>query len=221
VTRITPTDRTRLRRAPERGCFDRDEINAILDEAYLCHLAVVDNGQPVVVPTLYGREGDNLIIHGSPASRTMRTARGPMDVAVNVTVVDGIVVARSGFHSSMNFRSVTIYGQAVEITDHEEKHRALTIVLDHVIPGRSRTARPMTDKEVKATMVLRVTLTEASAKVREGWPEDDPEDYELEIWGGVIPISTVFGEPVTDPAQRIEVDVPDHLVGYQRPGGAA
>ena len=218
MTSIAPTDRTTLRRSPHRGLFDRASINAILDAAYLCHLAVVHDGLPVVVPTLFGRDGDELVLHGSPASRTMRAARAPIDVALNVTIVDGIVVARSGFHSSMNYRSVTVYGKATEVTNLSEKRRLLGLILNHVIPQRSSTARPMTDKEVKGTMVLRVPLDEVSAKVRDGWPEDEPSDYDLPVWAGVIPVTTTYGAPQPDPAQRRQVEIPDAIVNYQRPG---
>ncbi|MDH3498479.1 MAG: pyridoxamine 5'-phosphate oxidase family protein, partial [Acidimicrobiia bacterium] len=209
MSTIPATERTTLKRLPERGEFDRDTINAILDEGILCHLAIVHNGSPVVIPTLYGRDSDELIIHGSPASRAMRTARGGIEVCVNITLIDGIVVARSGFHSSMNYRSVTIFGRAVEVTELEEKMRLLSTVIDHVIPDRTSTARAMTKKEVQATMVLRLPIQEVSAKVRTGWPHDEPEDYDEPVWAGVIPVYTTFGTPLADPDLRVSVDVPD------------
>ncbi len=212
------TERTRLRRLPERGTFDRTTINGILDEALMCHLAVIHDGGPVVMPMLFGRDGDDLILHGSPASRTLRAAAEPVDVCVNVTLVDGIVVARSGFHSSMNYRSVTIFGQAHRVTDLEEKRRLLGVIVDHVLPGRNGTARPMTATEIKGTTVLRLPIQEASAKVRTGWPHDDEEDYELPIWAGVIPVSTQYAPPVADPHLRFEVPMPAEIAAYERPG---
>ena len=220
MSAIEPTTRTSLRRLPERASYDRASIYDILDEGLLCHLALVHDGDPIVVPTLYGRDDDHLVLHGSPASRALRMARGPRAVSVNVTLVDGIVVARSAFHSSMNYRSVTIFGEAEAVVDHREKIRLLRIVVDHVIPHRTSSARPMTDKEVKGTMVLRIPIEEASAKVRTGWPKDDPEDYELvDVWAGVIPISTSFGAPLADPDLRSQISAPAGIAGYHRGGG--
>ncbi len=217
MSNIPPSSRTTIKRLPERGVFDRKAVNAILDEAVLCHLAIIHDGYPVVTPTLFGRDGHDLALHGSPASRTLRAAAGSVDVSVNVTLVDAIVVARSAFHSSMNYRSVTIFGRAEKVTDPAEKRRLLGVVVEHVIPGRTQTARPMTDAEVKATTVLRLPITEASAKVRTGWPGDDEADYDLPVWAGVIPITTQFGAPVPDPVLPPHVLPPGHLLDYRRP----
>lgn len=212
-----PTTRTTLKRLPERGAHDRSTIDPILDEAFLCHYAIVVDDTPIVIPTLFARVDDVIYLHGSPASRSLRSARATQ-ICVNVTLADGIVVARSGFHSSMNYRSVTIFGEATVVDDPDEKRAALLAMVDHTIPGRNDTARPMTDKEVTGTLVLRVALDEASAKVRSGGPVDDEEDYDLPYWGGVIPITTVFGMPETDDLSRLDVPVPDHLANYRRPG---
>ena len=213
----TQSDRTTVKRVPARGHYDRATIDAILDEGYLCHLGIVDDGSPIVIPTLYARDGDSVLFHGSPASRTLRNAKtDSIEVCLTVTLVDGFVMARSGFHHSMNYRSVVVIGQANAITDDDEKMDALDHIVNVVAPGRVEAARPMTRNEVKGTLVLRLPLDEASAKVRGGGPVDEPEAYDLPIWAGVVPIVRSYGEPITDPASRFDLQVPDHIVNFAR-----
>jgi len=194
------TERTTLKRLPERGAHDRETIDAILDEGLVCHLGVVDGeGRPFVVPTIHARHGDRLYLHGSPASRALRTSRdGGTDVCVTVTLVDGLVLARSAFHHSLNYRSVVVYGRATRVEDPVEKATALTALVEHVLAGRSAGCREPDEKEVKGTLVLSVPLDEASAKVRRGQPIDDEEDLGLPVWAGHVPLSIVAGEPVAD-----------------------
>ena len=207
--------RTEFKRLPERGTHDRQVIDAILDEAYLCHVGITDEHGPIVIPTLYARDADTILLHGSPASRLLRTARNRA-ICVTVTLTDGFVLARSAFHHSMNYRSVMVFGTPEGITDDREKQRALGLIVEHLVPGRNPFLRPMSSNEVKGTTVLRLPLDHASAKVRTGPPEDDEEDYELPIWAGVLPITTGYGEPVVDPALTHHVEVPDHVTGYMR-----
>jgi nitroimidazol reductase NimA-like FMN-containing flavoprotein (pyridoxamine 5'-phosphate oxidase superfamily) len=203
------SERTTVKRMAERAAYDRDTVHAILDASYLCHVGFVIDGAPVVIPTLHARDGDHLLLHGSPASRLLRTAR-TQEICVTATLVDGFVLARSALHHSMNYRSVTVMGQA-EVVPPEEKPAALDLLVEHLTPGRIPFLRPMLDSEVKATLVLRLPITEASAKVRTGPPGDDEEDYDLPIWAGVVPVTTHYGEPETDPAMRMEVEVPHHV----------
>jgi nitroimidazol reductase NimA-like FMN-containing flavoprotein (pyridoxamine 5'-phosphate oxidase superfamily) len=180
-----------------RGHYDRAVIDAILDEAVVCHVGVVqDDGTPLVLPTLFARDGDSLYVHGSPASRMLRSAKLGIDLCVTVMLLDGFVMAKSAFHHSINYRSVVVFGTAEEVTDDAEKTRVLELLVEHVHPGRSRESRPPNESELKATLVLRLPLDEASAKVREGGPLDDEEDLDLPYWSGVIPVRSVRGEPV-------------------------
>lgn len=209
------TDRTTLKRVPERGAHDPETIHSILDAGFVCHVGIVDDAGPVVVPTLYARDGEAIILHGSPASRLLRTAR-TQDVCVTVTLADGLVLARSAFHHSMNYRSVMIFGTPEEITDDEEKTRLLDLLVEHLVPGRNPTLRPMTRNERNGTTVLRLGLETASAKVRTGGPVDDDEDYSLPIWAGVVPMSTTYGAPEADPNSQVDVPVPDHAIAFSR-----
>lgn len=194
------TERTTLRRRPGKGSHDRAVIDAILDEAYYCHLGLVDGrGRPFVIPTIHARDGDSVLVHGSPASRALRAAAGPVDVCLTVTILDGLVLARSAFNHSMNHRSVVLYGEATPVEDLDEKVAALERIVEHVVPGRVAGCRPPTEKELRGTLVLRVPLDEASAKVRAGGPVDDDEDMDLDVWAGHIPLNLVAGEPVTAP----------------------
>ncbi len=183
---LTPTDRTHVRRLPKRGSYDRDVVYAILDEGLVCHVGFVADGKPVVIPTGYGRSGDTLYVHGSAASRMLKTLAGGVDVCITVTLLDGLVLARSAFHHSMNYRSVVIFGQAKVVEDPAEKAQALKIFTEHVAPGRWQDVRPPTEKELRATTVLAVALEEVSGKVRVGQPIDDEEDYSLPVWAGVL-----------------------------------
>lgn len=196
---FTPTERTTLRRHPERADHERAAVEAILDEAYYCHLAYVVDGRPVAIPTVHARIGARLYVHGSAASRTLRALSDGLDVCVTVTLLDGLVVARSAFHHSLNYRSVVVYGRAEPVTDVEEKAAALDAVVDHVLPGRRGGLRPHHEKELRATTVLAIALTEASAKVRTGGPADEPDDLGAPVWAGQIPLSLVPGEPVPEP----------------------
>ncbi|MGI9613246.1 MAG: pyridoxamine 5'-phosphate oxidase family protein [Acidimicrobiales bacterium] len=207
------SERTTVKRLSERAAYDRDTIYAILDEAFVCHVGVVVDDVPIVIPTLHVRLGDDLILHGSPASRMLRNAK-TQQISVTTTLVDGFVLARSALHHSMNYRSVVVVGQP-EVVPAEEKASILDALVERLTPGRLPFLREMTEQEVKATSVLRMPLTEASAKVRTGPPGDDEEDYDLPIWAGVVPVQTVFGEPETDPAMRMDVAVPEHVKNFR------
>ena len=197
---IAPTERTRLKRLPDRGAFERDTVNAILDEGLVCHLGFVHEGQPFVIPTTYARIDDGLYLHGSAAGRTLRTMRADVAVCVTVTLLDGLVLARSAFHHSMNYRSVVVLGGVTEVTDPAEKTRALEAIVEHMAPGRWDEVRPPTVQEMKGTMVLRLPITEASAKIRRGGPIDDAEDMTWPCWAGYVPVRLVALPPVSDPA---------------------
>ncbi len=193
-----PTAKTQLRRYPVRGVFDKEKVHAILDEGFLCHVGFVVDGQPYVIPTGYARSGDQIFIHGSAASRMLRALDDGVDVCVTVTLLDAFVLARSGFHHSMNYRSVVVLGRARLVTDPDEKIAALQCFTNHIVPGRWEEVRPPTEQEVKATSVLALKLDEVSAKMRSGPPIDDEEDYSLPIWAGTVPVRTQIGEPVPD-----------------------
>jgi nitroimidazol reductase NimA-like FMN-containing flavoprotein (pyridoxamine 5'-phosphate oxidase superfamily) len=197
-TTLSATDRTRLRRLPQRGTFDRDTIHAILDEGLVCHVAFAMEGQPYAIPTGYARAGNDIYIHGSSASRMIRTLAEGADVCVTVTLLDGLVLARSAFHHSMNYRSVVVLGRARLVSDPGEKREALRRLTEHMAPGRWTEVRPVTEQELKATSVLALPIGEASAKVRTGPPIDDREDYGWPVWAGVVPLSVRVGEPVPD-----------------------
>lgn len=194
-----PTDRTTAQRVKHRAAYDRETVHAILDAGLVCHVGVELDGQPYVVPMAYGRDGERLLLHGSVASRLMKALTGGAPACVTVTHVDGLVLARSGFSSSMNYRSVMVLGRAREVTDLEAKARALDRIADHLAPGRSREQRPAEPKEIAATRVLELPLEEVSAKVRSGPPQDLPKDVALPIWAGVLPLHTVAGEPEPAP----------------------
>jgi len=212
-----PTPRTEVRRLPERGSYDPELIRSILDEALICHVGFVHEGAPVVIPTIHARLGDTLYLHGSPASRMLRSMRSGEEICVTVTLVDGLVVARAAFHNSMNYRSVVVFGSPRIVTDPAEKWDALEAVTEHVVPGRWADSRPMTKKEQKGTLVAALPIGEASAKVRTGGPGDDEEDYSLPIWAGVIPLSHTPGAPVADERLRAGVETPTYVAEYLRP----
>ena len=210
------TSRTKLGRLPDRGSHDREVIYKILDEGFICHVGFASEGQPFVIPTGYGRIGDNLYIHGSAASRMLRNLQKSIPVCVTVTLVDGLVLARSAFHHSMNYRSVVVLGTAELVEDATEKIEALRAVSDQIIDGRWDEVRQPSQKELKATSVLRLPLTEASAKIRSGPPKDDEEDYALPIWAGVLPLNTRPGEPVQDPSSKVPAEIPGSVRKYSR-----
>jgi len=215
MNRIPQTVRTTLRRLPKRGNFDREVINQILDEGFICHVGFCVDGQPFVIPTGYARVDDRLIIHGSQASRMLRTLEQGVDVCVTVTLIDGLVLARSAFHHSMNYRSIVIFGRAMLIENREEKLAALLALSEHMIPGRWADVRKPNERELQQTTVLSLPLTEASAKIRTGPPLDDEVDYELPIWAGVIPLQVVSGAPKPDP-RLPAIRVPNYALQYNR-----
>jgi uncharacterized protein len=213
---MKPTKRTELHRLPKRGSHDSETIHAILDAAFLAHVGFTVNAQPFVIPTLFGREGDNLFLHGSAASRMLGELQAGIPACVTVTVVDGLVLARSAFHHSINYRSVVAFGTARKIEDPAAKTRALRIVSEHVIAGRWNDVRQPAEKELKATSVLEFAIEEASAKIRQGPPIDDEEDYALPVWAGVLPLSLDPGKPVPDPRLSPDRQVPQYLLAYRK-----
>ncbi len=213
-----PTARTTVRRQPDRGRYDRDQVHAILDEGLVAHVGLVSGDGPVVIPMLYGRDRDRLLLHGSTASRLMRGGAKGLDMCVTVTLVDGLVLARSAFHHSMNYRSVVVFGQATPITDLDERRAALDLLVDHIVPGRGADVRPPSDKELRSTLVLALPLDECSVKLRTGPPLDDEEDLDRFTWAGVVPLTTVPGAPVPAPDLRADPPVPAYASGYRRPG---
>jgi nitroimidazol reductase NimA-like FMN-containing flavoprotein (pyridoxamine 5'-phosphate oxidase superfamily) len=202
------SERTRVRREPQRGVYARGAIDAILDEGLVCHLGFVSEGQPYVIPTLYARLGDEVLVHGSSASRMLRTLGGGVDCCLTVTLLDGIVLARSIFNHSINYRSVVVLGRATAVVGPAGKLRALEAFSDRLLPGRWADVRPPTETELKATSILRLPLDEASAKVRTGPPEDDEADYDRPVWAGVIPLALAVGEPEADPRLGPGLDAP-------------
>jgi len=218
----TPTARTRLVREADRAVYDRAAAYKILDEGFICHVGFVADGQPFVIPTGYGRVGDNLYIHGSAASRMLRNLEQGVAVCVTVTLLDGLVLARSIFNHSMNYRSVVVLGTAVAVQDPAEKLEALRRLSEHILPGRWAESRQPNEKEIKATLVMRLPITEFSAKVRQGPPIDDAEDYAFPTWAGVIPLQMVAGEPIDDPKLIAGQVAPEYAKRYSRkrkPGG--
>jgi len=211
-----PTSRTRVVREPHRGVYNRAEAYRILDQGFICHVGFVAQGQPYVIPTGYGRDGDNLYIHGSAASRMLRNLDQGIPVCVTVTLLDGLVLARSIFNHSMNYRSVVILGTAHAVTDQEEKLKALQILSDHIIPGRWTDSRQPNEKELKATLALKLPIEEFSAKVRQGPPLDDEEDLSFQTWAGVIPLQMVASEPIDDPTLQGEIKIPEYARNYVR-----
>src|SRR5712691_8446515 len=209
-TSLSQTDRTRLHRLRERGRSDRAELYAVLDAGLICHLGVLIDGSPVVLPTGYGRSGDTLYLHGSSANRSLLAADS-RDVCVTVTHLDGMVCARSVSHHSMNYRSAVVFGTARLVTDDTDKLAALRAVTEQLVPGRWENARPPTRKELAATAVLALPLDEASVKARTGPPKDDPEDYQLDFWAGVVPAAIGFGPAEPDQALRPGLELPDHI----------
>ncbi len=203
----TPTPRTTLHRRPMRGSYDRATVHAILDEALVCQLGFVTDGQPLALPTMFVRDEERVFVHGAAAGRFMRTLSAGVDACLSVTLLDGLVLARSAFHHSMNYRSVLVLGQAREVTDRDEKLRAMALLIDKVSPGRSARARAPSDKEIRATAILSIPLDEVSAKIRVGPPIDDEEDMAVPIWAGVVPMALRAAAPERDAAASSGVDV--------------
>jgi nitroimidazol reductase NimA-like FMN-containing flavoprotein (pyridoxamine 5'-phosphate oxidase superfamily) len=213
---ILQTGKTKLKRLAKRAAFDRETIYSILDEGFVCHVGFTVEGQTFVIPTGYARIGDDLLIHGSAASRMMRNLANGIDVCVTVTLIDGLVLARSAFHHSMNYRSVVIFGKAKLVEDEDEKFKALRAFTDHIVPNRWDEIREPNAKELKATTVLSLPIEEASAKIRTGNPVDDAEDYELEVWAGVIPLKLIANAPENDCQLKNEIATPDYALDYKR-----
>jgi nitroimidazol reductase NimA-like FMN-containing flavoprotein (pyridoxamine 5'-phosphate oxidase superfamily) len=213
--RYQRTERTRVRRLPERAAYDRATVHAILDEGFICHVGFVADGQPYVVPTGYARDGETLYLHGSTGSRL--GLRPGMDVCVTVTLLDGLVLARSAFHHSMNYRSVMAIGRTRPVIDPGEKEAALRALVEHIVPGRSDAVRGADRRELAATAVVALPLGEVSAKVRTGPPKDDDPDYELPIWAGVLPLALSPGRPVPDPVLDPAIPAPEHVASWSRP----
>jgi uncharacterized protein len=216
-----PSERTRVKRHPERGAYDRATIDAILDEALFCHVGYVADGHPRVIPTIHARVGDTLYVHGSNASRTLRTIKGGEEVCIVTTLLDGLVLARSAFMHSMNYRSVVVYGRAREVSDRDEKWMAQKALVDQVCAGRSDQVRMPTDDELRQTTILAVPLEEASAKLRTGPPKDEEADYDLPVWAGVLPLSTVPQTAMNDPRLGHGLEPPPNVTGYRRPSSPA
>ncbi len=213
---IPATPRTTLRRRPGRGSYDRDLVHAILDEGLVCHVGFVDAGQPYVLPTTYARVGDRIVLHGSTANRMLRTLAAGAPACLTVTLLDGLVLARSAFHHSMNYRSVVVLGTATVVQGIEERRRARAAIVEHVARGRSGACRPPSDAEGEGTLVLELPVNEASAKVRAGPPIDDAEDLALGFWAGVLPLRLAPGAPVPDPGLAAGIPVPEHVRGWRR-----
>jgi uncharacterized protein len=210
-------ERTRVRRHPERGAYDRATIDAILDEALICHVGFVVDGQPYVIPTIHSRSGDTIYLHGSPGSRMLRRLGEGIDVCVTATIVDGLVLARSVFKHSLNYRSVVVFGRARVVTDTGERRAALSAVVDHVVPGRSREAREPSDEELDGTTVLALPIGEASAKVRVGPPIDFEYDLGLPVWAGVVPLAIEPRAPEADDHVPEGVEAPPAAARFDRP----
>lgn len=213
---FTPTERTRVRRLPKRAAYDKATVYSILDEGFVCSIGFVVNGKPVVIPTNYGRHDDVLYIHGSAASRMLRALQTGVDLCVEVTLIDGLVLARSAFHHSVNYRSAVIFGSARLIDDPAEKNEALRIITEHIVPGRWDSVRWPSEQELKATTVLAIPLHEASAKIRTGPAVDDPEDMSLDTWAGVVPAKLSFAAPIPDEQLSPTVKLPAHVANYNR-----
>ncbi|MEV6806978.1 pyridoxamine 5'-phosphate oxidase family protein [Streptomyces sp. NPDC017248] len=210
----SPTDRTVPTRYPDRASYDKEQVHALLDEGYVGHLGFVRDGAPVVLPTLYGRVGERLYLHGSTGSRPLRMAGAAdpgLPVCLTVTHVDGLVLARSAFHHSINYRSVVVHGVAYEVTDPEERRLALDALVDHVVPGRAADSRPATRKELAATAVIRLDLEEVSVKTRAGAASDEPEDLALPHWAGVVPLRKGYDTAVPNPDLAPGIELPDYL----------
>ncbi len=211
-----PTDNTTLKRLPERGSFDRATVNAILDEGFICHVGFVVDGQPFVIPTSYARVDDRLFIHGSAASRMLRSLCKGIPVCVTVTLIDALVLARSAFHHSINYRSVVILGTATPLENSSDKMAALRAFTEHVVPGRWSQVREPTEQELRATTVLSLPIAEVSAKIRTGPPKDDAEDYAMPVWAGELPLRLMAGTPIADTNGAVTHPAPDYILRYDR-----
>jgi nitroimidazol reductase NimA-like FMN-containing flavoprotein (pyridoxamine 5'-phosphate oxidase superfamily) len=212
-----PSARTTVRRLPERAMYDRTAVHAVLDEGFVAHVGLATDDGPVVIPMLYARDGDRVLVHGSPASRLLRTGARGLDMCLTVTLVDGLVLARSAFHHSVNYRSVVVVGRAERIDDLAERRAALDVLVEAIVPGRMADTRPPNERELRGTTVLALPLDEASAKVRTGGPREEDDDMDLPVWAGVVPLTLVAGAPEPDPELRVDVPVPAYAADYRRP----
>ncbi|ABA21556.1 conserved hypothetical protein [Trichormus variabilis ATCC 29413] len=212
-----PSQRTTVKRVPKRANYESETIYQILDEGLVCHVGFVADGQPVVIPTAYGRIDDTLYIHGSPASRMLKTLQQGLDICVTVTLIDGLVLARSAFHHSMNYRSVVVFGKATLVEDTEQKLAALKAFTEHVILGRWEEVRSPNRQELAGTLVLSLPLTEASAKIRTGEPIDDEADYQIPVWAGQIPLKLTAATPINDSRLDSSIELPVYVKKYTRP----
>jgi nitroimidazol reductase NimA-like FMN-containing flavoprotein (pyridoxamine 5'-phosphate oxidase superfamily) len=210
------THRSRIKRLPKRGHYDRETIYRILDEALICHVGIVEHGQPFVIPINFARTGDSVVLHGAKASRLLKYIEAGNPVCLEATIVDGLVLARSVFHHSMNYRSVVLFGTGRIVEDDLEKMAALEAITEHLVPGRWKEARLPNRREMNATLVVSIKIDEASAKVRAGAPLDDAEDYDLPVWAGVLPLREVTLSPIRDEVQSKEVTLPPYVAGYSR-----
>jgi nitroimidazol reductase NimA-like FMN-containing flavoprotein (pyridoxamine 5'-phosphate oxidase superfamily) len=221
VSAHPPSDRVRIRRRRERGCYEREVVDAILDEALIAHLGIAGtDGQPLVIPTLHARCGDVVYCHGSAASRTLRALAAGTPACLTVTLLDALVLARSAMHHSANYRSVMLLGQATVVTGRDEKLAALEAIVEHIVPGRWADVRWPTENELKATSILALPIEEASAKIRSGPPLDDEEDYSMDVWAGVIPLASGPMPPEADPRLPAAIAAPPYVSGYRRPGSS-
>lgn len=218
MTHFAKTSKNRIKRLPKRGHYDRETIYRILDEALICHVGFVENGQPYVIPINFARVEDTIVLHGAKASRLLKHIAAGNPVCVEATIVDGLVLARSVFHHSVNFRSVVLFGKGRAVEDHQEKLSALKAITDHLIPGRWHETRPPSRKEMNATSVVSIHIEEASAKVRVGPPADDQEDYALPVWAGVLPLQETPCPPIRDELLPDQISLPEYLAGYSRKG---
>ena len=216
MNQLPRTPRTTVRRLPMRGSHERETINQILDEGFICHVGFAIEGQPFVIPTGYARVGDKLIIHGSQASRMLRALKAGIDACVTVTLIDALVLARSAFHHSMNYRSVVILGRATLIDEREEKLAALFALAEHMIPGRWQEVRQPNEVELQQTTVLSMPIEEASAKIRTGPPLDDEDDYAMDVWAGLLPMRMIAQNPFPDPRLPSGIEIPKYVIEYKR-----
>ncbi|MBD2019886.1 pyridoxamine 5'-phosphate oxidase family protein [Leptolyngbya sp. FACHB-36] len=216
VESLAPTARTTLKRLPKRGMYDRSNVYEILDEGVVCHVGFSVDQQPYVIPTAYGRSGDCLYIHGSPASRMLRSLQDGIEVCVTVTLLDGLVLARSAFHHSMNYRSVVVFGTATLVEDSAHKLEALRSFTEHIMPGRWQEVRQPSPQELAGTLVLALPLEEASAKIRTGPPIDDADDYALPVWAGVVPLNLAPLAPIPDPQLPETIALPEYIQHYRK-----
>jgi len=216
MTEFTKTNQNRIKRLPERGHYDRETIYRILDEALICHVGFAEEGQPYVIPINFARVEDSIVLHGAKASRLLKHVEAGHPVCVEATIVDGLVLARSVFHHSVNYRSVVLFGKGCAVEDEQEKLSALRAITEHLVPGRWQEARLPNRKEMNATRVVSIKIDEASAKVRMGPPVDDQEDYDLPVWAGVLPLQEIPLSPIRDEVLPEEISLPEYIAGYSR-----